>query len=237
MEVQGDIKGSGGVLGEEDGGLYDGEGLSELEAGEAGTGEIQEVGEEFIEALGLAGEDVCAFKLTGGGGMTAGEDAGGSADAGERVADFMGERGGELAGGGEALVFAEVLDVLGELVVDALEFIAGGFDVTALHAFAVCEEAGDDAGDAEGGELDDLILGVKAVRAPVADDGWREEEGGEEERAESAAPAEDEPGEEEGKDVEMVQDVVQDDGARGHYPDKDGEQDDHGGDEAGQDGP
>lgn len=148
----------------------------------------------------------------------------------------MGEGGGELAGGGEALVFAELLDVLGELVVDALELIASGFDVAALGAFAVSEEAGDDAGDAEGGELDDLILGVKAVRAPVADDGGREQYGGEEEGADGAAPAEDEAGEEEGKDVEVVENVVENDGVRGDEPDEGGEDDDHGGDEAGHDG-
>lgn len=147
----------------------------------------------------------------------------------------MGEGGGELAGGGEALGLLHLIDLVAEFAVDLFELVGGGDEAVALLTFAIGDGTGDDAGDAEDGEFDDLILGVQRPGDPMAKDGGGLHDGGKEDCGEGAAPAEEQAGEQEGKDVHVVQDVVRFDICGRDEPGDDGEREDEDRDESGAD--
>ena len=147
----------------------------------------------------------------------------------------MGERGGELASGGEAFGLLHLVNLVPELTVDLFELEGGVDESAALFAFAVGDGASDDAGDTEDGELDHLILGVKRPGVPVTNDGGGLHDGSEENRGEGAAPAEEQAGKQEGQDVHVVQDVVRFDVSGRNDPGDDGERQDEEREERGAD--
>lgn len=100
------------MLGEHGDGLHDGGWVGGLEAGESWPREVEEVGKELVEPLRFLHEDLKAFATAFGGSLAAGKNAGGSTNAGERVADLMREAGGELTRGGEPFGLLETIDIL-----------------------------------------------------------------------------------------------------------------------------
>ena len=76
--------------------------------------------------------------------LAARQDAGRSADAGQRIANLVSEAGRELAGRREPFRLLHVVDVLLQLDIHLLQLCLGGFHSLPLHAFAVGKQAGDD---------------------------------------------------------------------------------------------
>jgi len=107
-----------------------------------------------------------------------------------------------------------------------LEFGLGRLNLLTLRSLAVGEETGNDACCAECAEFDDLVLGVERGTEPVTVERGRLENGGQEDGLDGSAPAEEETGKHKWQDVQVMQDVMQYDGAWWRHPGDDGKSDD-----------
>ena len=141
--------------------------------------------------------------------MSSGQNAGRSADAGQWIADLVGQAGRQLAGSGKPLRLLQLVDILLQFGVHMLQFHLGCFHPSALHAFAVSQKAGDHRGQAESAQFHHLVLRIERLLKPVAVNGRALQHRGQQDGLECSAPAEEHARQHERQNIEVVQHVVQ----------------------------
>jgi hypothetical protein len=189
-----------------------------LEPRRAGFGEVEEAGEELVETLRLFLNNIEAvFDVFAGRGAAA-EDAGGSGDAGKRIADLVREACGEAPGSGEALGLLHAFDIFAELAVDVFKLLAGQFELAAVVALTVGEIAGDEGRHNKDAEFQDLIFSVHGPSHPLMSDDRTVDHGPNPGRCEGSPQAKKHAGNHERQKIEMVKNIVGGDLRTGAQP-------------------
>ena len=196
------------MLGEGEDGVDDGFDFCQLKLRGARSGEVQEVGQQAVEALAFLLNDFQKLDAAFFAGRLAQQDGCGALDAGERVADFVGQSGRELAEGVEALGTFHALKVLLQFSVHLADLAGGLAERVLLAALAIGERAGEDGDGGEGEELGELIDGVFGQDAPGGEDLGQEGESGEEGGQEASGEAVAEGGVDDGQVEEALDEVV-----------------------------
>ncbi len=129
-------------------------------------------------------------------------------DAGQRVADLVGQASRQLPDGVEALGTLHTLEVVLELLIDLGQLPGSALQVLPLLPLALNQDAGQQAGRTEQGDLENLGQSVAVQRAPGHQDVRRLTEAGEERGAHAPAPAKTERGVYDRKVVQMLEDIV-----------------------------
>ncbi len=173
--------------------------------GRAGAGEIEQVGEQAEEAGALFSNDGKGFAADLFGLAPGGEDLGRAINAGEGIADFVGEPGGELADGGEAVGAFYLFEGVLQFDVHLFELAGGDLQFGAARALAVGEDTGDDADREKHEDFGVLFERVFLVVGPGGDDVGDVEAGGDEAGDESANPTEGYGGIDDGEVVEALE--------------------------------
>ena len=196
------------VFGQLNDGLEHGGGIDGLESGGAGARESEEVGDQVVEAPGFLGDDLHALGVLLLELRITLQNAGGSRDAGQGIADLVGQAGRELSQGKQALGALHALEIVLQLAIDLGQAVGGAFQLRALFAAALGQNAGEDTGGTEEGNFPELIDGVVLRREPGGPVVGSVGEAGEQSGGQATEPTEAEAGKHDGQIVEVLRGVV-----------------------------
>ena len=148
---------SGRVRRQFDHGIEETRGIDGLVPGGTWTREIQKVGEQIVQPAALLGDDVHALALFLFEARTALQNSGSAGDAGQGIADFVGQTGRKLSQGEQPFRPFHALEIVLQLLVNLGQAVGGTFQFRALPAAALGQNAGQHARGAEEGDFPQLV--------------------------------------------------------------------------------